>query len=711
MSLATLIPALLRGRPSRKLTVVWVATALLLLLGTGSAAYAFWASTTSSSNAAAAADALTPGSKPAVSASGSSLSVTWAGGTTVNGRAATGYTVTRYAVASGGAGIPATGGCAGTVTTLSCTEQNVQGGIWYYTVTPAIALWTGVESPRSNGTSNDASAPVATVSGISPTPNTAGWNSSSPVTVSITAGDGASGSGVASISYAVDGGAQQTVGAAVASILVSGDGTHIVSYFATDKVGNAGTVQSQTVRIDTQAPAAPGLTVPAFANSANVAAVPVSGTTESGAKITLTAADTGAAHSATPVTATADGGGNWSATLNLSSLDQGAVAFSATATDAAGNVSAAKTASSVKETVAPAAAQSLGVPAYVNISTASSAQISGTAETGATVKISATSPGSAQPVTGTATAIGGNWSANLNLSSLRDGTVTYTVTVTDAAGNTGTAATATSTKDTVAPVLRLDTPPNILASTVTGYAVSGTSDSGSAVSVTVTDAATSIPATASGATWNTGPLNLSALKDTSSTAPVVALTITATTTDAAGNSTTVTSAVTKDTKAPTVDVTLQNAGGTLGKAEQGDTLTIQFSEAMESSKICSTWTNSAQTLSGNNNVVVNISTSNVLTVTSTSCTLNLGSITLGANAKYGSAGALSFNGNGNASNMSTVTWDGSTTLTIKLGKSTGGTSGTTTTPDVPVYTAGTGLTDAAGNALGTGPFNGTSSRF
>ncbi|MEW1810192.1 hypothetical protein AB0284_05750 [Pseudarthrobacter phenanthrenivorans] len=203
----------------------------------------------------------------AVTANGASLNVSWAAGTTVNGRAATGYTVTRYAAATGGTGSPATGGCAGTVTTLTCTEQNVPGGIWYYTVTPNIALWTGAESPRSTGVSSDSTAPAASVSGLTPAPNAAGWNNTSPVTVTITADDGTGGSGVASISYMVDGGAQQTVNGASATVAVTGDGTHAVSYFATDKAGNAGTALAQTVWIDTTVPAAPGLSVPAYVNS------------------------------------------------------------------------------------------------------------------------------------------------------------------------------------------------------------------------------------------------------------------------------------------------------------------------------------------------------------------------------------------------------------------------------------------------------------
>ncbi|MDQ0663247.1 hypothetical protein QFZ35_001745 [Arthrobacter ulcerisalmonis] len=412
MSLA--IRTLLIRGTSRRLP--WIVTALLLLLGTTTAAYGFWASTTSSNNAAAAADALSPGSKPSVTANGASLSVSWAAGTTVNGRAATGYTVTRYAAATGGTGTTATGGCAGTVTTLTCTEQSVPGGIWYYTVTPTIALWTGAESPRSSGVSSDSTAPVATVSSVSPTPNAAGWNNTSPVTVTITADDGAGGSGVQSITYAVDGGAKQTVSGAVANVPVTGDWTHTVSYFATDNAGNSGAAQNQSVWIDTQAPYAPSLAAPVFVNPTNVAAVPVTGTAEAGAKVTLTASDTGSAHSVT-VTVTASDTGTWSASPDLTSLNQGTVTYTATATDPAGNTGAAKTATSTKDTVAPAAATGLSVPGYVNIGNVAAVPVSGSAEVGASVTVTATSPGSALPVTGTATANDGSWSLNLNLDS------------------------------------------------------------------------------------------------------------------------------------------------------------------------------------------------------------------------------------------------------------------------------------------------------
>lgn len=681
-------------RPSRRLP--WFVTALLLLLGTGTAAYAFWAATTSSSNAAAAADTLSPGSRPAVTAANSGMTVSWAGGTTVNGRSATGYTVTRYSAATGGTGTAATGGCAGTVTTLSCTEQAVPGGIWYYTVTPAIALWTGTESPRSSGTSNDASAPVATVSGISPAPNTAGWNNTSPVTVTITADDGTSGSGVASISYTVDGGGQQTVNAAVATVPVSGDGTHTVSYFATDKVGNAGSPQSQTVRIDTQTPAAPAFTtVPTYVTLATVSGVAISGTAEAGTTVSLVASDS-AGHSV-PATASASGTGAWSATFNLSSLNEGTVTFSATATDAASNVGAAKTATSTKDTVAPAAASAWSVPTYVNSATAASIRISGNAEAGATVAVSAMSPGSATAVTGTAAANGGSWSLNLDLRSLKDGTVTYTATVTDAAGNTSSAATASDTKDTTAPILSITAPMYASGSSK----VTGTTEAGTVVSVTVRDSALNTVTTQvnpTGTSWST-TMDISSLRDG-------ALTYTASAADAAGNTGTVTAGgtTTKDTTLPSVvDVTGQNGvGSSSNSLDKGDFVTIEFSEAMDPAKFCAGW--SGAELSGTA-TIADGGNNDTISFTAGTCVVPAGNLYLGANYVGTTPAVFAANGNGNGGTPSILTLDATgKILTIRLGtyRSNSGNLSTPVTQGIPSYRTAAGPADMAGNALPAG---------
>jgi hypothetical protein len=446
-----------RGRSGRYLRrAIWVMPGILLLTtGIGPAAYAFWESVSSSNFAAAAADAITPGTTPAVAANGTALSVTWPAAATMAGRSATGYTVTRYAAATGGTGIPATGACAGTVTALSCTEQSVQGGIWYYTVTPAIALWKGAESSRSNGVSNDSAAPVVSVASISPTPNAAGWNKTSPVTVNISAQDGAVGSGVASITYAIDSGTPVTVNAATAAVPVSGDGNHTLSYYATDNVGNASTTQTQNIKIDTAAPAVPSLSVPAYVNSANVGAVTVSGTAEPGAAVSLTVSDGVPANTVTPPTITASGTGSWSVSLDLTSLNQGTLSYSAKVTDAAGNISAATTTTDTKDTVAPAAPTLTTPQTYVNSGNVTNFPVNGTAEAGSSVTLTVTDA-AGHSVTRTVNSSGTTWSVTgLNLSSLDDTALTFRAAATDAAGNTGTTYTAPgpNSKDVVAPAV------------------------------------------------------------------------------------------------------------------------------------------------------------------------------------------------------------------------------------------------------------------
>ncbi|KRE91894.1 beta strand repeat-containing protein [Arthrobacter sp. Soil764] len=684
--------------PSGRLA--WIVTAVLLLLGTSTAAYGFWASTTSSNNAAAAADALSPGAKPAVTANGASLSVSWAAGTTVNGRAATGYTVTRYAAATGGTGTQATGGCAGTVTTLTCTEQNVPGGIWYYTVTPTIALWTGAESPRSTGVSSDSTAPVASVSSLSPTPNAAGWNTTSPVTVTITADDGPAGSGVASITYSVDGGAKQTVNGAAATISVTGDWTHTISYFATDKAGNASAAQTQAVWIDSQAPAVPSLTIPAYVNSANVAAVPVTGTAEAGARITLVTSDAGAAHSVT-TTATAADTGAWSASPDVSSLDQGTVTYTATATDPAGNTGARGTATGTKDTVAPAPAQGLNVPSYVTSGSVAAVLVSGSAEAGASVTVTATSPGSAAPVTGTAAANGGSWSLNLDLGSLKDGTITYNVTVKDAAGNTSATVTASDTKDTVAPVLTITAPMFVNSSTATSVLINGTGDAGLPVNITVRDVAfnpLTKTITPSGASWST-TMDLSSLKEGT-------LTFTASATDAAGNTGTATAAATttKDTAAPTVTgVKLTNGGSTntsKASADPGDTVTLTYSEKLDLTKFCSSWTGTSLTGTA---TISDTGTNDTLNLAFSGCTL--GTVTLGGN--YLSGANATFGAQGTASS---VIWDSTNNaLVVTFGNAPNGSSGAGTlnsgvATGQPTYFPPQTVTDAAGNLIAAASF-------
>ncbi|MCS9051652.1 Ig-like domain-containing protein [Pseudomonas aeruginosa] len=216
----------------------------------------------------------------------------------------------------------------------------------------------------------------------------------------------------------------------------------VVNATATDPSGNASSPASVTV--DAVAPATP------VVNPSN--GTTLSGTAEPGATVTLTDGN------GNPIgQVTADGSGNWSFTPTTP-LPNGTV-VNATATDASGNTSAGS--SVTVDSVAPAAP-------VVNPS--NGAEISGTAEPGATVTLT---DGSGNPI-GQVTADGsGNWSFTPS-TPLADGTV-VNATATDPAGNTS--GQGSTTVDGVAP-----TTPTVNLSN--GSSLSGTAEPGSTVILT-----------------------------------------------------------------------------------------------------------------------------------------------------------------------------------------------------------------------------------
>ncbi|OTJ42207.1 Ig-like domain repeat protein, partial [Pseudomonas aeruginosa] len=216
----------------------------------------------------------------------------------------------------------------------------------------------------------------------------------------------------------------------------------VVNVVAQDAAGNSSPGASVTV--DSQAPAAPVL------NPSN--GTTLSGTAEPGATVTLTDGN------GNPIgQVTADGSGNWSFTPSTP-LPNGTV-VNATASDPTGNTSAP--ASTTVDSVAPAAP-------VVNPS--NGAEISGTAEPGATVTLT---DGSGNPI-GQVTADGsGNWSFTPS-TPLADGTV-VNATATDPAGNTS--GQGSTTVDAIAP-----TTPTVNLSN--GSSLSGTAEPGSTVILT-----------------------------------------------------------------------------------------------------------------------------------------------------------------------------------------------------------------------------------
>jgi Bacterial Ig domain len=127
--------------------------------------------------------------------------------------------------------------------------------------------------------------------------------------------------------------------------------------------------------------------------------------------------------------------------LDATTLPDGTVTIEATAADAAGNASAPRSTSAPKDTVAP------GMPTttYVDLRNPAD-EITGTAEPGAAMSALQTAPSSSGPYTGSASGTGTYTLSVANTRGKKNQpiTVTYLVTATDAAGNTGAAATLTA---------------------------------------------------------------------------------------------------------------------------------------------------------------------------------------------------------------------------------------------------------------------------
>ncbi|WP_284987460.1 hypothetical protein [Arthrobacter sp. fls2-241-R2A-172] len=264
----------------------------------------------------------------------------------------------------------------------------------------------------------------------------------------------------------------------------------------------------------------------------------------------------------------------------------------------------------------------------------------------------------------------------------------------------------TPVTDTTPPLAPVVTAPTYVhQGNVTNVPVGGTAEANSTVVLTVTGsgaAAITQNLTTSGAgNWNAAPLNLSAYNPGT-------ITFSAKATDAAGNTGPAgTATSTKDVSSPTVTGVLLTNGGTAGTVDKGDKVTLTFSERLSGSSMCNTWANAPATLTGNGVVTVKVDADSNLTVTSTACTVNLGSVYLGASY---TTKDLTFSGNGQGGNMSTVAWDGNGTIVITLGTASG--SGTTGLANaVPVYTPATNITDIATNPVVPGGVSGTPSRF
>ncbi|HAT6801583.1 TPA: Ig-like domain-containing protein [Citrobacter freundii] len=372
----------------------------------------------------------------------------------------------------------------------------------------------------------------------------------------------------------VDAAGNWSVGVPAADISGLNDGTTTIAVTVTNAAGNSGSA-THDVTVDT---AAPSVTV------GSVTADDVINAAEQGADLVLSGTTTNVEAGQTvtvmfngrPYTATVDNNGEWTLTVpsaDLAGITDGSARVEVSVSNAAGNSASATHDYSV-DTTAP----------VITISTIAADDILNATEAQADLVITGTTTAPAgQTVTVTIngndyTALvqaNGSWSVTVpaaEAGALTSGNVTATVS--DAAGNTGSASHAL-TVDTTSPVVTINT---VAADDIINRAehgqtqiISGSASgaaAGDAVTVTVNGKDYTTVVDAAG-NWSVGvpAADISGLNDGVNT-------ISVTVTSAAGNSGSATHDVTVDTSAPSVTVSSVTADDVINATEQGADLVL-----------------------------------------------------------------------------------------------------------------------------------------
>ena len=344
-----------------------------------------------------------------------------------------------------------------------------------------------------------------------------------------------------------------------------------ISVVATDAAGNS-TSTSGSLHIDTEISASIDATQAGdntINNAEDIAGVTLTGKAEAGSSVVVSLA--GVSH-----TVIADGSGNWLSNFTSAEIPNGeyTAPITITATDTAGNVATAASSVTVDTTTSVTINTGFaGGDATINAAEAASGiTLTGSAEAGASVMV--TLAGVTQAATVDAN---GNWTATYAAGTLHAGEYNSTVVVnaTDAAGNSASSSTAVIV-DTNLSNLTID--PNQTADDVVnaaeydaGLTLTGTTEIGSSVQVTVQGVTQTATVDASGnwsVTYAPGALPTGEYEATA----------TVTATDAAGNIATVSDTFDIDTLIDTPDIaSVTFAGGDVRRISTdltGDDFTI-----------------------------------------------------------------------------------------------------------------------------------------
>ncbi len=411
--------------------------------------------------------------------------------------------------------------------------------------------------------------------------------------------------GKASVTKTLTGsGAPQTVALTQDDLTFLGDGAITVSSTASNASGNVSAAATTSFILDTVPPT---VAITSAATSKLLAPV-VSGTAETGA--TISAVIAGATYTVTA------SGGVWSINTASATPVSGKLALNTagnnsiavTATDAAGNASAAAVTQTLAiDAVVPAAPGLAVIFGAANSSAAKAlaGAVTVSGESGATVAVTF-SNGKAS-VTKTLTGTGAVQPVALtdaDLKALGDGTIAVSATATNAAGNVSPAAAPTSfILDTVPPAVAITSP---AATKVLTPVVSGTAEAGVTVAVTIAGATYSTTA-GTGGTWSIDTASAQPASGTLALNATGSNSVSVTATDAVGNtSAPATQSLTLNVllpAAPVVAITAGAANATAAKAlagavtvnaETAATVSVVFSKSMASITKTLTGTGAAQ---------------------------------------------------------------------------------------------------------------------
>lgn len=294
------------------------------------------------------------------------------------------------------------------------------------------------------------------------------------------------------------------------------DGTYTATVIASDAVGNRTESVLNPITLDATAPDAPsqlllnGAGDDALVNIAEQPSANLTGTAVAGATVTIAIGGTFVG------TAIADGEGAFTFALD-GLLSEGENAITVTQADGAGNVSSAGELT-VNADLTP--------PSAVTINTIAGDDIIADGETGDVIFSGTGTNGDTvelligADIVGTAVIANGIWEITANIPGV-NGDFVATANVTDAAGNSGTAATRDFTVDATDPAVTIDT---LLIGDVANateiqspLTVTGTFANATSVSVQLLSGSTpvggAVEATLDGATWSATILDISGLVD------------------------------------------------------------------------------------------------------------------------------------------------------------------------------------------------------